>query len=80
MSKHSLHAEAEALSNLETGSSVPAFRTIESRRPKWLIVSSMAVFAIDSSVMSHLIMWREADGSDSRSLDELRERTMTRAE
>ena len=53
MSKHSLHAEAEALSSLETGSSVPAFRTMESRRPKWVIVSMMADFAMCSFVMSH---------------------------
>jgi len=37
---------------LVTGSRVPAFRTIESRRPNFLRVSEMANLAVSTCVMS----------------------------
>jgi len=46
--KHSFQPDAVAFSILLTGSRVPAFKMIESRRPNVFNVSAMPVFAVPS--------------------------------
>src|SRR5271168_1287689 len=60
---------------LTTGSRVPAFNTIESRRPNFLRVSEMADLAVPSCVMSHWMKCRDGDGSAARSAEVFRDNT-----
>jgi hypothetical protein len=77
MLKDSCQPAGVAFSILVTGSRVPAFKTIESRRPKIFNVSAIADFAVPSCVMSHWIERREGDASDESSVVFVRERTTT---
>jgi hypothetical protein len=52
MLKHSFQDEDVADSSFVTGLRVPAFRMIESKRPKVWIVEVIAAFAVVSLVMS----------------------------
>jgi hypothetical protein len=52
MLKHSVQDEDVADSSFVTGLRVPAFRMIESKRPKVWIVVAIAVLAVVSWVMS----------------------------
>ena len=65
---------------LTTGSRVPAFKTIESRRPNLLRVSEMADLAVASCVMSHWMKCRDGDGRAARSAEVCRDNTTTLAE
>jgi hypothetical protein len=77
--KHSFHASDVEFSNFATGSRVPAFNTIESRRPNIFKVSEIADFAVPSRVISHWIKWSNDDGRADSSTDLFRDNTMTLA-
>jgi hypothetical protein len=78
--KHSFQPVAVESLILTTGSRVPAFKTIESRRPNLLRVSEMADLAVPSCVMSHWMKCRDGDGRGVSSAEVFRDNTTTLAE